>query len=327
MMKQLISNFPKNIEEAITIAENSKIRIPKTNITQVVICGMGGSGIGGKIVSQWMFDHAPVSVQIIQDYQMPAYVGPNTLVIGSSYSGSTEETIEAIYEAKVKGAHIIGICSGGLLQAFCKENDYDCVIVPGGNPPRTALAFSIVQLTNIFIQFNFLPANFLRDLKSAKELIEKEIATVQSEAMVLAKFIKGKVPAIYSSSFYEGIAIRARQQFNENGKLLCWHHALPEMNHNELVGWGGGDQRFVVVLLQTHDFLPRNKKRLEITLATIHKKAEILEVNALGTNVVEKSIYLIHLVDWASFYLSELNDVDPMDIKIIDYLKDELSKF
>lgn len=327
MMKQLISNFPKNIDEALKIAENSKIRIPKESIHQVVICGMGGSGIGGKIVSQWMFEHAPVSVQIIQDYQIPAYVGPNTLVIGSSYSGSTEETLEAIYEAKEKGAHIIGICSGGLLAEFCAKHDFDCIIVPGGNPPRTALAFSIVQLTNIFIQYSFLPASFLTDLANAKLLIEKELGEIQKEALKLATFIKGKVPAIYASSHYEGVAVRARQQFNENGKLLCWHHTLPEMNHNELVGWGGGDQRFAVVLLQTNDFLPRNIKRLEITLATIQKKADILEVKAKGNNIVEKSIYLIHLVDWASFYLSELNDVDPMDIKIIDYLKDELSKF
>ncbi len=326
-MKQLIQAFPQNIADAISIAHQHQFKSPKHTIQNIVICGMGGSGIGGKIVSEWMASTSPIPVNIIQDYQLPAYVNQHSLVIGSSYSGSTEETLAAIYEAHQKNAHIIGICSGGDLQSFCEKEQHDCVIVPGGNPPRTAVAFSIVQLVNIFSQLGYMPKSALAELEIAKSLIEKELDFITDEAHRLASFVKGKVPVIYASSSYEGIAVRTRQQFNENGKLLCWHHTLPEMNHNELVGWGGGDARFVTVVLQTNDFLPRNQKRLAITKATIEKKAPVLELIAKGTTQIQKAIYLIHLVDWASYFLSDLNEVDPMDIKIIDFLKSELAKF
>jgi len=325
-MKDLIQAFSENIKQAIVIANASKIEIPSQKIENIVICGMGGSGIGGKIVAQWMYDSANVPVTLLQDYTVPAFVGANTLVIGSSYSGSTEETLAAIYEAQSKGAHTIGICSGGTLKAFCEKNNYHCIVVPGGNPPRTALAFSIVQLVHIFSTFGFMKKSDLLEFELSAQLIKDELDLIQKDALILAKFIQGKVPVIYSASLYEGIAIRARQQFNENGKLLCWHHVIPEMNHNELVGWGGGDQRFVAVILQTNDYLPKNQVRLKISEETISKKTSILEVVAKGNSMIQKSIYLIHLVDWASFYLSELNAVDPMDIKIIDFLKSELSK-
>ena len=326
-MDKLILAFPENIGEALEIASKSEFRIPKNEIRNILICGMGGSGIGGRMVAMWFADQLKVPVQIVHDYTLPEYVNENTLVIGSSYSGNTEETLVAINQAHIKKAHIIGVCSGGELKDFCSNNDYDYVVVPGGNPPRTALAYSIIQLTNILVRLGMISKVNLDHFSSAKELIENKLDVIQFEAKKLANFIKGTVPVFYAGAKYEAIAIRARQQFNENAKMLCWHHVIPEMNHNELVGWGGGDSRFSAVFFNTFDLIRRNEKRAEITHDHIQEKTKVLIVNADGNNFIERSIFIIHLVDWSSYYLSELKGVDSIDIEVIDYLKNELANF
>jgi glucose/mannose-6-phosphate isomerase len=328
MMDKLITAFPQNMIDALEIAEAQQFKQPANAIQNIVICGMGGSGIGGKIVAQWIEHEAKIPVTILQDYDLPAFVSTKSLVIGSSYSGNTEETMTSVKEAKNRGAHIIGITSGGEMEFFCTSNNYDCVIVPGGNPPRTATAFSIVQLINIFVQLGIISPSNLDEIRNSYDLLINETESIHALGAEIANFLFGKVGVIYTGPQYEAIAIRARQQFNENSKYLSWHHTIPEMNHNELVGWGGGDDRFAVLMLHTGDMNPRNQKRYEISRDIIAKKAAgIMEIEAVGKTQIEKSFYLIHLVDWASYYLCGLNEADIMDIKVIDFLKDELSKF
>lgn len=326
-MDKLIAAFPDNIEEALSIALNSVFQIPDTTFRNVVICGMGGSGIGGKLVSFWVQNEISIPVQCFHDYTAPAFINSQTLVIASSYSGDTEETLFFVEEAREKGAHIIGVCSGGKLQTYCAVNNFDCIIVPGGNPPRTALAFSVIQVTNILTRFGLISDTVLNNIASAKKLIEEESTIIRSEALKLAGFLKGTIPVLYATSLYEAVLIRAKQQFNENSKVLCWTHVIPEMNHNELVGWGGGDSRFSVVYFNTNDLSSRNKKRADITLEVVTSKTKLITIDAKGNNPVERSIYLIHLVDWASFYLSEMNQVDAKEINVINHLKSELANF
>lgn len=327
-MDKLIAAFPQNMLDALEIASNAKLKKPENELRNIVICGMGGSGIGGKIVSEWIQNEAKIPVFILNDYDLPAFIGKNTLVIGSSYSGNTEETLDAVREAKERGCHIIGITSGGEMESFCKENNYDCIVVPGGNPPRSQVAFSIIQLLNIFVQLDIIGSHFLDEIKKSHELLISNLPEIHSVATELASFLNGHVGVFYAGPAYEGIAIRSRQQFNENSKLLCWHHIIPEMNHNELVGWGGGDARFKVVFLNTCDLNPRNQKRYDITKEIVGKKAAgIMEISAKGNSRIQRSFYLIHIVDWASYYLADIKEVDAMDIKVIDYLKDELANF
>jgi len=326
-MYNLISEFPDNIIEALAIAEKTTITPLDKKITSIVICGMGGSGIGGKIVSQWVAAHCPVPILFAQDYTLPAFVGPETLVIGSSYSGNTEETLIALQEAKLRGSRIIGICSGGQLETFCETNGYNCVVVPGGNPPRTALAFSMVQLTSIFAKLGLAPATLLNEIKSGHQLIVSEIDSIKSEANEIAKQLFGKVVGVYAGADYEGVAVRAKQQFNENSKELCWQHVIPEMNHNELVGWGDGNERFAALFIHTSDLNKRNERRFNISVEIVKSKTpHVVLVEAKGNTQVERSIYLIHLIDWVSLFWSDLKDGDPIEIKVIDYLKNELAK-
>jgi glucose/mannose-6-phosphate isomerase len=327
-MEKLIAAFPQNLIDALEIASKVSLKKPENAVHNIVVCGMGGSGIGGKIVTEWIQSELKVPVSLLQDYDLPAFVDQHSLVIGSSYSGNTEETLFAVKAAHEKGAHLIGITSGGEMHRFCAQENIDCIIVPGGNPPRSAVAFSIVQLVNIFVQLGMISAQNLEEIKISLNLLSNEKSAIQAEAKQIATFLFGKVGVIYSGPNYEAVAVRARQQFNENSKYLCWHHVIPEMNHNELVGWSGGDERFAVLFLNTRDLNPRNQLRYTISKDVIAKKAAgVMELTPNGNTQIQRSFYLIHLVDWASFYLSEMNKADIMDIKVIDYLKNELANF
>lgn len=326
-MEKLIEAFPENISEAMHVASTMKYKTPKHEIRNVIAIGMGGSGIGAKIVSQWIQNEIKVPVLLLQDYTLPKFVDQHTLVIASSYSGNTEETMFGVKQAKEQGAHIVAICSGGELKTFCDENSYDYTLVPGGNPPRSAIAFSMVHITNVLTQLGLIDGTKLKEIEKSKQLLLENIHTIKKEAKSLANFLEEKVGVFYSISDYEAVMVRARQQFNENSKMLCWHHFIPEMNHNEQVGWAGGNDTFAAVFFDTKDYNQQNKKRFEITIDRVKKMTcNVMVIEALGSNTVEKSFYLIHLVDWASLYLSELNNVDIMDIKVIEFLKSELSK-
>jgi glucose/mannose-6-phosphate isomerase len=326
-MKQLIEAFPANITDALEIARNTRLTRDYDGFRNVLICGMGGSGIGGSMVQSWLSNELRVPVTVAKDYSIPNFVDAQTLVIGSSYSGNTEETLSAIEAAHKKGATIVGICSGGTLETFCQSNGFDFIKVPGGNPPRTALAFSLVQLLHIFAETGMASTDRLKEMEAGRDLILSEQETIHMKAQGLAEHLHQKVGVIYGTTAYEPILIRARQQFNENSKYLNWHHVLPEMNHNELVGWGGGDRRFAPVFFMTKDNHPRNDKRMAITKEKIAQKTSVFELAAQGDSVIEQSIYLINVVDWASFYLATMDDIDTIDIAVIDYLKSELAKF
>ncbi len=327
-MYKLIEAFPHNITESLEIASRYTFKKPKYQINNIVICGMGGSGIGGKIVSQWIQDEVKTPIILVQDYSLPAFVNQHTLVIGCSYSGNTEETLYSLEAGKKAGAHIIGLTSGGKLQAFCESNGYEVVLVPGGNPPRTTLAFSLGQLLNIFTQLELISHSNLERYRSCATFLLDNQEEFMKEARCLASFINGKNLLMYSASNYEAVAIRARQQFNENSKILCIHHVIPEMNHNELVGWGLGNDSYGVLFFDSKDWFDRNRVRMEFSRDYIAKKyAHIYTLEAKGDTIMERSIHFINVVDWASFYLAELNNVDPIEIDVINELKGKLDNY
>jgi glucose/mannose-6-phosphate isomerase len=327
-MDKLITDFPQNIKDALAIAAGVQLRSPNCEIRNVVVCGMGGSGIGGKIVSQWVYEDLSIPFTLVNDYVLPYFVNEYTLVIASSYSGNTEETLSAVEDGLNKNAHVIAICSGGKLENLAKEKGFDAIIVPGGNPPRSALAFSLVQLVSIFEKLELVTIRYSAQLAKSAQLIVANSEDIHTQAKAIAAFLKGKMPIIYATTLYEGVAVRARQQFNENSKVLCWHHVIPEMNHNELVGWTGGNANFASLFLVNGDMFDRNAFRLNISKEVMEEKgAKTVMVSAKGESRVEESMYFIHLIDWSSWYLSELYVVDPIAIPVIDYLKGELDKF
>ena len=252
-MKTLVANFSKQLTEAILIGSKAKLTPPTNKISNVLICGLGGSGIGGSIVTELVAGNANVPINVTKGYFIPAYVNENTLVIISSYSGNTEETLNCMDLAIAKNAKIVSITSGGKVLEISKAKNYDHIVVPGGMPPRSCLGFSLTQLFFILGFFEIISDRFKAELNAAVKLIEDEEINIIAEASSIAEKLKGKLPVIYATTYYEGIAIRFRQQLNENAKILCWHQVIPEMNHNELVGWTEKNDNLSVLIFVDKD--------------------------------------------------------------------------
>ena len=328
MMDQLIAKFPAQLKEALEIGMNASIHPHSEEINKVYIAGMGGSAIGGNFVQDFVYDECEVPVIVGKGYRVPAYIDENTLAIFSSYSGNTEETLTSLQGCQSSGAKIICIASSGKLIEEAQKKGYDYIQVPGGWPsPRACLGYSIVQQLTVLSKLELIGANITNKIKSAIDLIKYDIEDIQGKAQQIAKQLIGKTPIIYIEDRMEAVAIRLRQQINENAKMLCWHHVFPEMNHNELVGWKDRRDDVAVLWLRNKDDLKRNAIRMNISKDIISGlTSNIIEVYSKGNSLVEKSIYFVHLGDWISWYLSELHGVDAVEIDVIDHLKRELAK-
>ena len=325
-MRELIEKFPKHIAESAEAAsENPKLHLAH-ELHEIVVTGLGGSGIGGKVVSQWVAGICPAPVLVNNDYDMPSFVDANTLVIVCSYSGNTEETLSALKAASEQGAMLAAISSGGELTEFCANHDVPCISIPPGNPPRSMFAYSSIQIISLLSCYGLIDLNYVQDLKNIAASLTRKQSVIEAESKVLAEKLIGTTPVLYTNSNLEGVAVRWRQQINENGKMLCWHHVFPEMNHNELVGWENGSEDLAVVMLRSSHEHPRTSIRMEISKGIFARKtSRIFEVQGQGESALEEIYYFIHFGDWLSLHLAELTDTDPMDIRNIDFLKNELS--
>lgn len=326
-MKSLIENFPSQLREAIRIGESAKLTSAKRKIGSVFISGLGGSGIGGTIVSELVALEAIIPITVGKGYFIPKFVGENSLVIISSYSGNTEETLQAMNLALKRKAKVVCVTSGGKVAEIARKKSLDLILIPGGNPPRACLGYSFTQLLFILHYYKVISGKFKSQLKASVDLIEKEKKNIITEAQTVSDKLFGKTPMIYATTYFEGVAIRFRQQINENSKMLCGHHVIPEMNHNELVGWANGSERISVVIFRDKDEYSRNNARIEINKEVIRKYTpHITEIWSKGKSQIEKAIYFIHLGDWTSVFLAEKRGVDPIEVKVIDMLKGQLAK-
>ena len=186
--------------------------------------------------------------------------------------------------------------------------------------PKTSIQCSTSE--SLFISFDWE-----KDFYDSISLLEKEKNNIKKEASRLAKNIQGKTPVIYVASGFEGVAIRFRQQLNENSKMLAWHHTIPEMNHNELLGWRVNTKDLAVIFLRNNCDLEKNQIRIDISTKVIFKySSNINEVWSKGNSVIQNTLYHINFGDWVSWFLSVLNNVDAVEIDVINFLKHELSK-
>ena len=326
-MRTLVEQFPEQLRNAVEIGRNAKLTPAADNIRNVLVTGLGGSGIGGSIAAELAFTECPVPVNVSKGYFIPAYVGPETLVIVSSYSGNTEETLGCLRQAHEAKATICCITSGGAVEAFAKEHGLNCILIPGGMPPRACLGYSLTQLIFVLSHYGLISGTHIDGLEKSAALLSVQQAAIASKAKSIAAFLLGKTPVIYSTTLYEGVAVRFRQQLNENSKVLCWHHVIPEMNHNELVGWAGGTEELAVVVFRDPSEYERNNYRIELNKEIITRYTpHYTEVMAEGNSWLEKVMFLVHLGDWVSVELAALRGVDPVEVNVINFLKGELSK-
>lgn len=326
-MRRLIKEFTSQLTEALEIGKNTNLKAPKNTINNIVITGLGGSGIGGKIATQLMADQLKVPAVINNDYSLPKFVNENTLVIVSSFSGNTEETLEALQSAQKANAEIACITSGGKLAQIANDNNYNLLVLPTAFSPRAMLTYSVIQQLFLFHHYGFINNEFIDDTRETVKLLDTEVNDIMAVAKQTANALFEKTTVAYSEASMEGVITRFRQQINENSKSLAWEHVFPEMNHNELVGWAGGKDEYAVLIFRSSFEHSRSSVRINISKDIFRKyTSTVLEFNAKGDTLLAQSFYHILLGDWISVYLAELNKVDDVEVKVIDFLKAELAK-
>ena len=329
-MRDLIASFPDQLTAAATSMAAQPLPTDIPNHTNILVLGMGGSGIGGRFLSGLLSDSARIPIASGHDYRIPAWVGPDTLVIACSYSGNTEETLAALEAAIAKGAQVRALTSGGRLGELAAQHGWPVLTVPGGHPPRSQFGWAVTGLLHHFAALGHVPSDspdVLSDVHAAAQLLVDRSDVIVAQADQWADLLAEKSPMLYGDAALEPVLIRWRQQLNENAKRLCNHHVFPEMNHNELVGWESGDDSIAALFLHTGEDHERTAERMRLCKALFSEAgASVEEVVAMGATRLQRWMHLVHLGDWLSLLMAEKAGVDPVDIRHINYLKGELAK-
>jgi glucose/mannose-6-phosphate isomerase len=326
MMDELIAGFTSHLKEALEVGKKANFSKTDNSFMNVLVCGLGGSGIGGTIISQLVSEQCALPITVNKNYKIPSFVNQDTLVICCSYSGNTEETLEMYQQAYDKGAEIAVITSGGKFAEIAKENDHNFIQIQGGFPPRAAFGVSFPQLFFVLNQYGLISDDFIGNIESAINLMDDEEKAIQTEAMGLAKKLHKTFPIIYTEAPMEGVAVRFRQQVAENAKMLSSHHVIPEMNHNELVGWKTKNEDLSVLLFRSKDEYYRNTARIEKSKeVALQCTSNVNEVFAKGEGRIQQALYLIHLGDWITYDLAKLKEIDSVEVDVIEGLKEMLS--
>ncbi len=326
-MNNYIENFTDHLKEALEIGKKSHLKGVKNPISNILICGLGGSGIGGTIVKDLLSKKISIPISSTKGYDVPAFVNASTLVIACSYSGNTEETLIALDKCLEKKAEVSIITSGGKLHKVAQEKNLNHILIPGGHPPRAMFGYGFTEIFFMLKNYGIIDSEFINDFEKSISLLKKENANIIKKAELLAKKMFKTTPIIYVAEGFEGVAIRLRQQINENSKMLCWHHVVPEMNHNELLGWRTNVDNLSVLYLRNENDFYRNNKRIEINKSVIKTYTDnVFETWSVGDSDLQNTLYHINLGDWISWFLSDLNKVDAIEIDVINLLKEELSK-
>jgi glucose/mannose-6-phosphate isomerase len=327
-MDHMIAAFPAQLEEALGIAQHISLQKHEAPLRSVYISGLGGSGIGGNFVQDFTRNTCKLPITVGKGYQTPNWINKHTLAICSSYSGNTEETLSAFEQLRAAGAKVVCISSGGKLIELAKQYGCDHVLLPGGwSSPRACMGYSIVAQLGVLRAARLIPLMHFTHVKNSVKLLNSQSADIRKKAQQLAGKLYERTPVLYAPDHMEAVAVRWRQQINENAKMLCWHHVVPEMNHNELVGWRDQRPDIAVVWLRNHNDFDRTATRIDINKNIVAQHTSTaVEVWSKGKSAIEQAFYLVHLGDWMSFYLAEKRGVDPTEIKVIDFLKAELAK-
>ncbi|MEN8005680.1 MAG: bifunctional phosphoglucose/phosphomannose isomerase [Candidatus Krumholzibacteriota bacterium] len=314
---------------------------------RIVLCGMGGSAIAGDLV-QPLLAAGSVSLQVWRDYGLPHWVGPSDLVICSSYSGDTEETLSGAREAASRGCGRLAITSGGSLGDMASQEGFPAVILPGGLPPRASLGLGLGALVRCLGRLGLI-ADAAGAISGAARMLnehrDSRLSPVSADggetpataadpegniaAAELAAVLQGKTAVIYTAGTEAHAAgLRLKAQLNENSKVPACLASFPELNHNDLVGWSlapADRDRFVLLILRGLSDNPRIDRRVELTRRLLDGEfREIHEITSAASGVLERTMSLVQYGDFLSCHLARLTGVDPLPVDRITRLKEEL---
>lgn len=313
---------------------NFKWKPPKV-ILEVIVAGMGGSGLAAKAYNE--INDLGVAFSVLQNYALPDRVDENTLLICSSYSGNTEETVGILKQAldpdlTAQRPMIVVIASGGKLLELAKENNLPYITLPGGYQPRFTFGFQYRALVEVMSNTPLIGGE-LAVLESAVKKFEPaiknwlpEVASSQNLAKQIALDVIGKSPVIYAGSLFS-VAYKWKISFNENAKNIAWCNQLPEFNHNEFIGWSSHpiEKPYAPIFLQSSFDNPQVSKRFEVSAKLLSGKMPApIKVNMVGKTKIEQLMWAVALGDFVSIYTALLNNIDPTPVDLIEKLKVQL---
>ncbi len=332
-MLSLLEGFPFQCAEAEKTARQESLPDAYGSAGNIVLAGMGGSAVGGDLLYNCVSGELEKPFVVLRDYRLPAFVGSGTFFIAASYSGNTEETLASCERAFSRSAKVVAVTSGGELERLCEKHGAPVVKIPVGMPPRTALGYLFFPVLVKLAQAGLI-ADRKDEIHRTVDLLEDmrgRLRSPGSEALGIARSLRGFLPVIYGSSDVTGGAVlRWRTQINENAKMFACSCLFPEMNHNEIVGLEHPgkvvDNMRVVILRDSNDF-KRVIARIEITKKLLEEKSlPVSEVWAEGESALERLFSLVYFGDFVSFYLAILNGVDPWPVERIRILKEKLKE-
>jgi len=351
-----LHKLPQQCREAWEKANEFVLPPDFKDIDKIVICGMGGSAIGGDLLHSLVSNLSKPIIFVQRDYSLPAFVDSKTLVIASSYSGNTEETLSAFTQALDINCKKLVLTTGGKLKNLAQERGVPIFAIDYFSQPRAALGYSFIPLIALLGKLGLLedksadPTLSLRAKRSnlttpalptlvegmtqTLEVLLDELAetvsTSLNPAKQLARKLLGKVIIIYGAGVLSSVARRWKGQFNENSKAWAFYETFSELNHNAIVGYEFPREmadKAYIVLLRSPSLPPRILARYQITSEILEKAGVGHEiVNSQGENNLTQMMSLIFLGDWTSYYLAMLYQTDPTPVKMIDYLKGRLSE-
>ncbi len=334
-MLGLIETLPAQFQEGY--ARGHRLAVGRRPIRQVAVVGMGGSAISGDLVKAWLTPTARVPIQVHRTYDLPRYVGPQTLVIVSSYSGDTEETLSAAAQARRRGASLVAVTSGGRLARQAQRDGVPWGRVPPGLPPRAALGYLAGIPLGLLARAGLSPITgpqlgaATAAAARALRAWDPAVPSTRNLAKRLAAQLHGRLVVLYGADGgWAAVVARWRGQLAENAKHLASSHLLPEMNHNEINGWEFPPAllaRCAVVFLDDPALHPRVRRRMAITAMLIRRSgARVLTVTAPGPTPMARTLSMIVLGDLVSVYLAVLHRVDPTPVERVTYLKRSLAQ-
>lgn len=337
-MLDLLLNFPKQLKDAKEIGEGVKLA-GKMEFSKIVFTGLGGSAIGADLIRSFVSGECKVPIFVNRDYTLPEFVDKDTLLIVSSYSGNTEETLSAYKEGLKKKARIIAITTNGKLKEMAQKDGFPFISIPAGLPPRCALGYSSIPIIVLLSKLGVI-SDKSADIEAASALmagfrddvLSPGVGEEKNIAKKIARSLLNKYAILYGANQHIDVVLtRWRGQLAENSKALSATHVFPEMNHNEIVGWRNPAnlmKDLVVIMIRDSGDHTRTAKRMDISKTIIQKTgAEIIEVSSKSDEgLLERIFLLIYMGDFVSLYLAILNGVDPTPVDSVTYLKNELAK-
>ena len=331
-----IKELPWQCQQAWQAAMSFKLPADYRDVDRIVIFGMGGSAIGGDLVRSLAESEARVPVLVQRDYGLPAFVDDRTLVIASSYSGNTEETLSAFEPALKTGAKKLAMTTGGRLQAMAEEHNVPVFKISYKAQPRAALGFSFLPTLGALQKLGFLSdksadvSETVRVLESLSSRIDEKAPISSNPAKQLAGRLYGCLAVIYGAGVLAEVAHRWKTQINENSKAWAFYEVFPELNHNAAVGYPFPPEltgRIKVVMLRAPSFNRRVRLRYEVTCELLDRAGIAHEsVDSEGVSLLSQMMSLVLFGDLASYYLALLYRIDPSPVEVINYLKERLAK-